>query len=84
MNCVSAWAVSVVADRLTCSASTPIVIPMSSSNETIFTALTDYIGGDRKFDGKRLLLKEKSPASEIKKQIDWRGVTAIEPEIYER
>lgn len=71
-----------VADRLRFVRLHADVIPMSIQTETIFTALTDYIGSDQ-LSGKRfLIIKRKSPEVEIKGKLTGRGATAVELEIY--
>ncbi|MDQ3321799.1 MAG: uroporphyrinogen-III synthase [Acidobacteriota bacterium] len=72
-----------VADRLRFVQLHADVVPLSIQTETVFTALTDYIGNDR-LSGKRfLIIKRKSPEVEIKGKLIERGATAVELEIYE-
>ncbi|HXG84812.1 MAG TPA: uroporphyrinogen-III synthase [Pyrinomonadaceae bacterium] len=72
-----------VADRLRFVQIHTDVVPMSIQTETVFTALTDYIG-DEQLSGKRfLIIKRKSPEVEIKGKLTGRGAIVVELEIYE-
>lgn len=72
-----------VADRLRFVQLHADVVPMSMQTDTIFKALIDYIGNNR-FSGECfLIIKRKSPETEIRSKLIERGAIAVELEIYE-
>lgn len=71
-----------VADRLRFVQIHTDVIPLSMRTETIFTALTDYIG-EKQLTGKCfLVIKKKSADDELKNKLTERGAIVAELEIY--